>query len=576
MDNVPSKTNRVSPIHLIAQLLGLTVALFVLMWRSDAAVQFERSISAAPPSGLDYSSLNVTPGPPPCVTVSDSLDSNDPVQTGMIAQVGTPSECVWTPRPCPSVVDTQPRHYKIYTYYFQVGSFSTTCITVDLAPTGCPGNLYSVAYTWGSFNPNYICRSYAGDPGVVAAGDSQYIFQVFRGQYLYIVVHEVTPGTGCSQYTLSVSSSNGCNIIPTQSPTPGPSRTPTRTPTQTATTSPTPTLACLPAWHMVPSIDYGRTSRLIGVEALAPDNLWAVSLTVPYNAMRSLSMRYGPDPCDTPTPAPSHTSTPTFSVSSTPVATPSSTTIPPSITLTASPVPSGSPTPTSPSLLTETPAPSSPTPTPCALTFSDVPPGHTFYSNVRCLACRGIISGYADGTFRPNNDVTRGQTAKVVSNAAGFSEPVTGQTYEDVPPSQTFYEWIERLSGRGIMGGYPCGLRETEPCLPANRPYFRPGESATRGQVSKIVSNAAGIQDPVSGEFYTDVPEDNPFYPWIMRLTSRSVMSGYPCGGVNPQTGDPEPCDTENRPYFRWGNNVTRGQASKIVANTFFPDCFTP
>ena len=122
------------------------------------------------------------------------------------------------------------------------------------------------------------------------------------------------------------------------------------------------------------------------------------------------------------------------------------------------------------------------------------------------------------------------------------------------------------------MGGYQCGLRDTEPCVPPeNRPYSRPNESATRGQISKIVSNAAGYIEPVSGQFYTDVTEDNPFYNEIMRLTNRFVMSGYPCGTV-PH----EPCDSQNRPYFRWGNNVTRGQASKIVANTFYPNCQTP
>ena len=31
-----------------------------------------------------------------------------------------------------------------------------------------------------------------------------------------------------------------------------------------------------------------------------------------------------------------------------------------------------------------------------------------------------------------------------------------------------------------------------------------------------------------------------------------------------------------NLPYFRPGNNATRGQASKIVSNTFFPGCVTP
>jgi hypothetical protein len=204
--------------------------------------------------------------------------------------------------------------------------------------------------------------------------------------------------------------------------------------------------------------------------------------------------------------------------------------------------------------------------------FTDVPPEHTFYENIRCLACRGIISGYSDGTFRPGNDITRGQIAKMVSNAAGFVEPVDGQSFEDVPFGSPFYVFIERLYGRGHMGGYQCGLRESEPCVPpANRPYFRPNESATRGQISKIVSNAAGFAEPVSGQFYADVTADNPFYSEIMRLTVRGVMSGYPCGTVAH-----EPCDGEQRPYFRWGNTVTRGQASKIVANTFFPNCVTP
>jgi hypothetical protein len=208
------------------------------------------------------------------------------------------------------------------------------------------------------------------------------------------------------------------------------------------------------------------------------------------------------------------------------------------------------------------------TATACTITFSDVPPNHTFYNEIRCLACRGVLGGYADGSFRPGADITRGQISKVVSNAAGFQEPVSGQTYQDVPPSHTFYEWIERLTGRGVMGGYACG-GTGEPCVPPdNRPYFRPGASATRGQLSKIVANAASITDPVTGQVYEDVPPTHTFYLEIMRLTQRGVMSGYACGGPG------EPCvPPGNRPYFRPGANVTRGQASKIVANTFFPNC---
>jgi hypothetical protein len=184
------------------------------------------------------------------------------------------------------------------------------------------------------------------------------------------------------------------------------------------------------------------------------------------------------------------------------------------------------------------------------------------------------------GYFRPENLIVRGQIAKMVSNSAGFNEPITGQTYTDVPPTDTFYVFIERLSRRGHMSGYPCGginpQRGTaEPCDPQNRPYFRPYTNATRGQVTKIVSNAAGYTEPIptTRQSFTDVPPNSTFWVWIERLYARGIVSGVACGGVNPETGQPEPCDAQNRPYFRPNNSIKRGQTSKIVSNTFFPEC---
>jgi hypothetical protein len=70
-----------------------------------------------------------------------------------------------------------------------------------------------------------------------------------------------------------------------------------------------------------------------------------------------------------------------------------------------------------------------------------------------------------------------------------------------------------------------------------------------------------------SGRFQ-DVPFGSTFYEYIEGLASQGVISGYPCGGPG------EPCiPPQNRPYFRPNNNATRGQTSKIVANTFFPGC---
>jgi hypothetical protein len=236
------------------------------------------------------------------------------------------------------------------------------------------------------------------------------------------------------------------------------------------------------------------------------------------------------------------------------------------------------PTRTRTPLPTQTPGgpTATPQPTSCPIQFSDVPNPSTFYAYIRCLACRNIVNGYADGTFKPNNNVTRGQLSKIVSNSAGFNDPQTVQMFQDVPPTgpgSTFFAFIGRLASRGYISGYTCG-GAGEPCVPpGNRPYFRPNNNATRGQISKIDSNAAGLNATPSGQQFQDVPPGSTYYTYTYRLVTLSIMSGYACGGINP----PEPCvPPGNLPYFRPNNNATRGQTSKIVANTFFPDCDTP
>jgi hypothetical protein len=163
--------------------------------------------------------------------------------------------------------------------------------------------------------------------------------------------------------------------------------------------------------------------------------------------------------------------------------------------------------------------------------------------------------------------MTRGQVSKIVANAAGYSNTPTGQTFQDVPPDSPFYAFIERMSTRNIISGYECGRPGEECVAPNNRPYFRPNANVSRGQLTKIVSNARGYSEAPAGQTFEDVTPSNAFYLFVERLVSRGVMSGYPCGGPG------EPCQAGNRGYFRPGMDVTRGQASKIVGNAFFPNC---
>ncbi len=52
--------------------------------------------------------------------------------------------------------------------------------------------------------------------------------------------------------------------------------------------------------------------------------------------------------------------------------------------------------------------------TPTTPTFTDVPTTDVFYQAIETAVCHGIISGYDDHTFRPNNYAFRGQIAKIV------------------------------------------------------------------------------------------------------------------------------------------------------------------
>ena len=101
---------------------------------------------------------------------------------------------------------------------------------------------------------------------------------------------------------------------------------------------------------------------------------------------------------------------------------------------------------------------------------------------MRYLYCHGAISGYGDGTFRPYNLTTRGQLAKIVVLAEGFTiyTPPT-PTFHDVPTTNPFYTYIETAYHQGVISGYSCGTG----CL-----EFRPGNNSTRGQLSKIVYQA--------------------------------------------------------------------------------------
>ncbi len=135
-------------------------------------------------------------------------------------------------------------------------------------------------------------------------------------------------------------------------------------------------------------------------------------------------------------------------------------------------------------------------------TFADVPPAAPFFTYIETAAADHIVGGYGCGGpgepcdathrpyFRPGANVTRGQLSKITVVAADWAplNPPSG-SFADVPPGHPFYTFIEPATRHGILSGYSCG-GPGEPCDAQRRPYFRPANNATRGQIAKIIYGA--------------------------------------------------------------------------------------
>ena len=136
----------------------------------------------------------------------------------------------------------------------------------------------------------------------------------------------------------------------------------------------------------------------------------------------------------------------------------------------------------------------------CA-TFSDVS-GHADEVYIRYLADLGLISGFADGTYRPDNTLTRAEAATLFEISNGHDAaslpnvaPSAACTFTDVSSSDWFAGWVWQACDDGFMNGIGGGL-------------FDPNNLLTRGQVVTIMNNVAN-QIPSGGYLNTNSVVNN-------------------------------------------------------------------
>ncbi|GAA4763119.1 tannase/feruloyl esterase family alpha/beta hydrolase [Citricoccus nitrophenolicus] len=108
-------------------------------------------------------------------------------------------------------------------------------------------------------------------------------------------------------------------------------------------------------------------------------------------------------------------------------------------------------------------------------TFSDIRTDHEFHDAISWAEALDITQGYADGTFKPTRDVTRGEFASFLYRTAA-PEPAEGPApvFPDVPEGNAHREAISWLAAEELVTGYSTG-------------EFRPGQPITRAEVAKVI-----------------------------------------------------------------------------------------
>ena len=175
--------------------------------------------------------------------------------------------------------------------------------------------------------------------------------------------------------------------------------------------------------------------------------------------------------------------------------------------------------------------------------LSDVPEDSWFHNVVSRAVGLGLFNGYDNGTFGPNDKVTRGQVAVVLWNMTGHPEPGTGgKEFSDVDAGKYYANAIGWAAQVGVVNGYGNGR-------------FGPDDNVTREQLAVMVCNyareVAGKETTGSASDYAEMKDATNVSKWAVSSVGwcfqNEIVSGTEDGYINPQ------------------GNATRAEAAKML-----------
>jgi hypothetical protein len=180
------------------------------------------------------------------------------------------------------------------------------------------------------------------------------------------------------------------------------------------------------------------------------------------------------------------------------------------------------------------------------INFADVPASDVFYTDIGKLSARGVTVGCGGGNYCPNSPVTREQMAAFILRAKGeFSPPLPpGQRFNDVPPTNVFYSFIDRLAVLQITLG----------CTPDHLSYC-PADPVLREQMAAFILRGLGEFSPPTppSQRFNDVLPSNTFYDFIDRLAVLQITLGC----------------SDSPPLYCPTDPVTRAQMAAFLVRAF-------
>ena len=146
--------------------------------------------------------------------------------------------------------------------------------------------------------------------------------------------------------------------------------------------------------------------------------------------------------------------------------------------------------------------------------FKDIPNNYAYFKEVEYLTSNKIITGYSDGTFKPNDKLSRAHAAVIISRALDLNTSnVKNPSFKDIPANHIYYKQIAAVAEAGIMSG-------------RGNNTFDPDATLTRAQMAKIVAIAYDLQG-TSKITFKDVSKNDWAYTYIQQLAANNITTGY-------------------------------------------------